>query len=251
MIRETFTVGDHASVEVHIQSGRVEIKPGEPGIISVEVDTPDAGFVVEQKGDTIHAHSDKKTNWLSHSPAHVVIAVPESTDASIGTSSAKIETRATLDEVEAKTASGRVDIATANDLTFKTASGDATVGVVTGDLRFSSASGDAGVGEVHGKCIGSSASGDIHIGDCTGNVTASTASGDIAIARYIGESALFKSMSGSIHLGIPTGTSLDLDVTLLSGSLNLPTSSEEKAEVERQMTVKAKLVSGDLTIVRV
>ena len=252
MIREDFNVNGHAGVDVHIQSGRVEIKGGETGVIAVEVDTPDPGFVVEQRGNTIHLFSDKTSSWLSRGSTYVVIAVPEGSDASIGTASGKIETRVTLGEVEAKTASGKVNIAAANDLTVKTASGSTSIGVVTGDLRISSASGDADIGEVHGKCIGSSASGDLHIGESTGDVTASTASGDIAVTKYSGDRAVFKSMSGSIQVGIAAGTSLELDANLLSGELNLPTPtpSDETREIERHMTIKAKLVSGNLTILR-
>lgn len=62
--------------------------------------------------------------------------------------------------------------------------------------------------------------------------------------------ANFKSMSGDVGLGIVRGTSLDLDVNLLSGKLLLPDPEATKSAVERHMSVKAKMVSGDLRIQR-
>ncbi|MGB8361311.1 MAG: hypothetical protein WCE80_07935, partial [Acidimicrobiia bacterium] len=68
---------------------------------------------------------------------------------------------------------------------------------------------------------------------------------------FSGRSGVFKGMSGDIDLGIPTGTSVDLDVNLLSGRLNLPEEATERHDPVRHMTIGAKLVSGDLTISRV
>ena len=71
------------------------------------------------------------------------------------------------------------------------------------------------------------------------------------ISKFTGKTANFKAMSGDVHLGIPRATSVDLDVNLLSGSLELPqTDPAEYRPPEREMTVRAKLVSGDLYINR-
>lgn len=251
MISQEFSVGSGAEIDVHIQSGRVEVKTGSDGAIRVEVDTNDPEFVVEQRGDLIYVSSDKNKSWLSGDSAYVVIEVPDGTDAVVGTTSAKIECNGSLGKVEAKTASGEIEVETADSVVIKTASGDAEVGNVRNDLRISSASGDASVESCGGKANLSAASGDIRIEVCTGNVNASSASGDIAIERFTGSRANFKSMSGTAIVGVPVGTRLDLDVTLLSGDLKLPEPAPDTPLSERQMTIKAKLVSGDLTIRRV
>ena len=71
------------------------------------------------------------------------------------------------------------------------------------------------------------------------------------IDNFSGRKATVKTMSGTVTIGVPTGTTLDLDATLLSGNLNLPKPSDEKPTVERAMSIVAKLVSGDLNIRRV
>lgn len=251
MIEQEFSVGSNAEIDVHIQSGRVEVKTGEDGTIRIKVDTDDPAFAVEQRGDLIYISSDKNKSWSARGSAYVVVEVPEGTDAAVGTASAKIECSGVLGRLEAKTASGDIDIEFAESVIIKTASGDASVGKVKNDLKVSSASGDTNVGECDGKASFMAASGDIRIGVCSGTVSASTASGDITIERFTGARANIKSMSGSACLGIPTGTRLDCDITLLSGNMNLPKPTSDIPRVEREMSIKGKLVSGDLTLRKV
>lgn len=250
MISQDFQVGSNAEVDVHTHSGRVEVKTGAKGVISVEVETRDPGFIVEKRGDLIFVSSDKNTGWLSRGSAYVSITVPEKTDVTIGTASAKTECEGKLGGVEIKTASGNIAVEAAETLTVKTASGDIRVGTVSGELRVSSASGNLRVDRITGKASFSSASGDVRVQDGSGPITASTASGDVRINEFTGKSAAIKSMSGTAVLGIPSGTRLELDATLLSGKLKLP-KSEGAPPSERQMSVKAKIVSGDLVIKKI
>ena len=246
-----FKVGPNAEIDVHVQSGRVEINQGTSGKIKVEVDTDDPGFVVEQRGDLIFISFDHDSGWLSRRSAYVVAEVPEGTDVTVGTATAKIECNANVGRCEAKTASGDVEINSAESAVLKTASGDAAIGTVTGDIKIKSASGDAHIRKSDGKVSCSSASGDIHITAGNGPVSVATASGDLVISHFRGRKASFKSMSGSASIGVPAGTRLDLDATLLSGKLNLPKPSGDTPSSDRQMTIRAKLVSGDLSIQRV
>jgi DUF4097 and DUF4098 domain-containing protein YvlB len=251
VITQDFTVGRNAEIDVHIQSGRVEIKTGDAGHIRVEVETDDPEFVVEQRGDLIYISSDKNKSWVARGPAYVVVELPEGADAAVGTASAKIECNGSLGRVVTKTASGEIEIDMAESIVIKTASGDAKVRSVTKDFKISSASGDASVESCGGKTNFSAASGDIRIGVCSGNVSASTASGDVSIDLFTGARANFKSMSGTATVGVPAGTRLNLDATLMSGQMNLPKPSSDTPASERQMSIKAKLISGDLTIKRV
>lgn len=250
MTSQEFEVGQHAEIDVHLQSGRLEVRAGIEGIVTVEVDTQDKHFEVEQFGDRIYVASGKDAGWLNSRAAHVVITVPEGIDATVAAASARIECETRLGNTNIKTASGDVTINAAEDATVKTASGDVDVGHVERSLRVSSASGDARV-EMCDRGSFSAASGDIRIGTATDSVSASTASGDLTIRKFTGRRASFKSMSGGAHIGVPAGTSLDLDVTLLSGSLNLPKAASDGVPAKRQMKIQAKLVSGDLTIKRV
>ncbi len=245
-----FKVEPNAAIDVRIVSGRVEIASGEPGSIKVEVKTTDPKFEVEQRGGHIYINSDKETRWSSRATAQVVVHVPDGTDATVSTASADIQSSASLGDVYLKTASGDIELATVERGTIKSASGDASLGRVNDYVKVSSASGDIHIGQCLGKAEFQAASGDIHITECSGSVNASSASGDITLSRFTGDRATFKSMSGDANIGVPPGTKLDLDATLLSGQLNLPEPKDSSAPSERRMKIRAKIVSGDLTIRR-
>ena len=251
MIKKDFNVGEGAELDVHVQSGRVEVTTGSAGFISVEVETRDPSFLVEKRGDLIYVSSEKNTGWLSGgSRAYVSAVVPEGTDVNIGTASGRIECRGQLGRVDVKTASGDVDVEAGSSVVIKTASGDAHLVRSDGEVRGSSASGDFYIGRSDGNTSISSASGDVRLEDAKGSVTISTASGNMRINSFEGNRASFKSMSGNAVIGIPAGTKVDLDVSLLSGKLKLPKDSPSPPS-DRQMSVKAKLVSGDFAIKKV
>ena len=107
MIEQEFSVGRNAEIDIHIRTGRVKVKTGNDGIIRVDVDTNDQGFMVEQRGNLIYVSSDKNTRWSARGSAYVVLEVPDGTDVTVGTASARIECNGPLGRVEVKTASGR------------------------------------------------------------------------------------------------------------------------------------------------
>ncbi len=252
MIHENFSVDGSPDIEIRLEAGRVEVHRGEPGSVEVTVDTKAADFVVEQRGNSILVSSDKTTPWLSRGSAYLMIRAPDGADLRMAVASAAVRADLPLGKVDIKTASGDIELESVENLVIKTASGDAEVASVDHALRFSSASGDLRVREsCHGSVAVSTASGDVHIEDSDASVNVSTASGDVRISRFTGSSASFKAMSGSVDLGIPRRSEVSLDVNLLSGKLRLPEPESSHDEPERQMSVRAKLVSGNLTINRV
>lgn len=252
MIDKTFSVDSSPDVEVRIESGRVELRRGEPGTVHVTVDTKNPDFVVEQRGNSILVSSDKTTPWLSRGSAYVVVETPEDSDLQVAVASAQVQAALPLGKVDIKTASGDIDVENAETLSVKSASGDTRVKRVDRSLRFTSASGDLAVEDiVSGSVTASTASGDIYIDECEGTLDVKTASGDTRVRRFTGRSAYCKGMSGTIDLGIPRHTEVSLDVNLLSGKLKLPEPETGDEEPERQMEIRVKLVSGDLRIERV
>lgn len=252
MIDKTFSVDSSPDIEVRIESGRVELRRGEPGTVHVTVDTKNTDFIVEQRGNSILVSSDKTTPWLSRGSAYVVVETPEGSDLQVAVASAQVHVALPLGKVDIKTASGDVEVDRAETLSVKTASGDTRVNHVDRSLRFTSASGDLLVEDtVCGSVTASTASGDIYIDECEATLDVKTASGDTRVRRFTGRSAYCKGMSGTIDLGIPRRTEVSLDVNLLSGKLKLPEPETGDESPERQMEIRTKLVSGDLRIERV
>lgn len=251
MIEKTFTIAGKPDIDIRIERGKVEVRKGAEGKVSVSVDTNDPNFVVEQRGSSIIISSERGKGWSSAGSSFVVVDTPPDSDLDVSVATAEVQVDVPLDRVDVKTASGDVDLAGAEILSVKTASGDARVGHIGKALRFTTASGDLFVtGEARGTVAVSTASGDVRIDDCGATVDINSVSGDVFIPRFSGRSGDFKGMSGDVNLGILEGTSLDLDVSLLSGKLYVPEAAETRPEIERHMSVKVKLVSGDLKIER-
>lgn len=253
MINKNFSVDGPPDIEVRIESGRLEVHEGVPGEVEVTVDTKLPGFIVEQRGNSILVSSDSDSRWLSRGSAFVVIQAPPGSDLQASVASAGITVDVDMGKVDVKSASGDVQVESAENLIVKTASGDLEVERVRRALRVASASGDVRVENVlDGTISVSTASGDVHIEKCgAASLNLNTASGDAYVNYFTGRTASFKSMSGSIDLGIPAGTSVDLDVNTLSGKIRLPDPEPRRGTPERQMSITAKLVSGDFTIERV
>lgn len=244
-------MGDAPETEVRIQSGSVDLVEGPTGQITVTVETNDPRFVIQQRGDLIEVSSDRDARWMFSSSAKVVVALPPHATAVVRTASADIDVQVPVRKAEIKTASGNVAVREADFAVIKTASGSMELGRIGDALRSATASGDLSVKEAHGSVVTSTASGDVRIADTDATLEVNTVSGKVMVDRYDGPRASFKSMSGNVHVGIPEGTKLDLDADLLSGKVNLPPKSQVKPETKREMTLKVKSVSGDLSISRV
>jgi DUF4097 and DUF4098 domain-containing protein YvlB len=251
VIHQTFTVDGTPDITVAIESGRIDVQEGPVGVVDVRVDTRLPGFIVEQRGNSILVSSDKNASWLSRGSASVVIETPKQSDLKVSVASAQVYVGVDLGKVDIKTASGDVVMESAESLTIKTASGDVQAHEVARGVRAATASGDIRIERVvDGNAGISTASGDVHIEECNASADVNTASGDVFLTRFEGRGATFKSMSGSVDVGIPPRTTVELDVNTLSGKVRLPDPEPRQGPAERHMSIRAKLVSGDFTIVR-
>jgi DUF4097 and DUF4098 domain-containing protein YvlB len=251
VIHKTFEVDGSPDIDVRIESGRVEVRRAQAGVVDVQVDTRASDFIVEQRGNSILVSSDKNQSWLSRGSAFVIIETPDLSDLSVAVASAQIQVGVPLAKAEIKTASGDIELGAVQTLVVKTASGDTRVGHVERALRYTSASGDlyvSGVGP--GSVAISTASGDVLIERCEAILDVNTASGDVQVPRFTGRSANLKAMSGTVELGLPRGTEVSLDARLLSGTLRLPDPEPTTDPAERHVEIRAKMVSGDLRIER-
>lgn len=251
MIHKTFAVEGTADIDIRIESGRVEVRDGSSDKVDVQVDTRLPGFIVDQRGNTVVVSSNRDGGWLARGTAYVVVEAPPGSDLTISVSSASVDVGVDSKKVEIKTASGDIDLQSADTVVIRTASGDARIEEVEQALRFTSASGDLYLEKCRrGSAAVSTASGDVRIEECDATISVNSASGDIWIDRFTGRSADFKSMSGNIELGIPPRSTVELDVTTRSGKVRLPEPGPRREEPERYMSIKARLISGDFRLER-
>jgi DUF4097 and DUF4098 domain-containing protein YvlB len=258
-MEKSFQVGADGALDVRIASGKVEVKRGEEGVIVVRGRGDTDNLSVEQHGSTVWVSSEPRSTQISKRihfgvgrSVYLSIEVPEGIDIDVNVASADFECEPPSARLNVNSASGDIRFTDTGDLTVKTASGDVHGHTVGGKLNFVSASGDLHIESVGDRASVSTASGDIQIGVASGPITTSTMSGDVQVRRFGGDDFAAKSMSGSVDIGIPAGSSVDLDATTLSGDIILPEPQSPPSETTAgSVDLKVKLVSGDLKIRRV
>lgn len=244
MIDRVLEVDENPTLRITIRSGRVNLETGEPGVVRLMVDTNDPSFEIRQAADAVVASGHRGGR------AFVTASVPPMADVEIGTGSGSVSIEPRLGRLDVNTVSGEIEFDTAGRLQAKTTSGGIRGKLVEGEARCVTTSGNIKVSKIIDHADLSSSSGSIVIGSCAGTVSCATVSGNIRIEELTGAAAKIKSMSGGVRLGIPPRTRLDLDANTLSGQVSLPTPNPSPEPPEREISVKVRLVSGNLKIER-
>src|SRR5207247_8297223 len=125
------------------------------------------------------------------------------------------------------------------------------VGAVEGRATAHTASGDVEIGRAGGQVGVHSVSGDVVVRDACGDVTANSVSGDQKLEAVVEGVVKAQSVSGDVEIGVRRGSRVYLDCSTLSGE----TSSEleltgDAGDEGPLVELRAKTVSGDITIVR-
>jgi len=174
-----------------------------------------------------------------------------------------------LGDCKFNTASAAIQLEEAAELRVKAASGDVSATKVTGQASVIMASGDVNVGWVGGSASVQSASGDVRLGEVIGEVRVNSASGDISVERAhasvsakaasgavrLGEairgSAVLKTASGGVEVGIAEGTAAWLDVNSFSGGIrNSLSAAGGPEQTDETVKVTVRSYSGDVVIRR-
>jgi DUF4097 and DUF4098 domain-containing protein YvlB len=244
---ETFTVHEHAAVDVELPAGSVLVRAGASGIVTVSIDSSNADHIdVAQVGDGISIRATRRGR-----SARIAIDVPIGTDVNVRGASVEVVGRGALGSLRVRSASGdvRADDLVRADITL--ASGDLRLELVRGDGDFKATSGDIVVRSVGGRLAASLASGDLQIAEVGGDADVETASGKVTIERCNGSAIAVRTVSGDIRLGLPSGIRVEPEISTMSGKVRLPEPSGARADGERRLVrVRLRSVSGDIRIQR-
>ena len=250
MSQFTFTVGNPPSLDVRVSSGRLALAPSAAGEVIIDVSGSGAEFVVvEQSGDTVSIREERRL--LGGRTVNIRALVPSGTNLEAAVASLDILARVDLGRVVVRSASGDVNLGDVSTAEVKSASGDVKVEFCTGRCEITAASGDVRIHRAAGDLGVSTASGDITIERAEGRVEVKTASGDITIGSCFGASVEATSMSGDVDLGLPEGTRVEAEIDSLSGDVVLPSRRSPNGDMDRNLKLRAKTVSGDVLVRRV
>jgi DUF4097 and DUF4098 domain-containing protein YvlB len=232
---ETFLTERTPKLRVDLASGLVRLETADVADVVVEVEGPrEDDVVIEQRGDEIVVQVDRKRIFGAGGDHRVCVRSPQGTSVEASVASADVEGQGRFGSLKINSASGDVSFQEAEGVEINTASGDVELGRAGGPVKVNSASGDVDVAELGGDVRVRTASGDLRLG--------SVAAGKLSV----------QSASGDVEVGIARGSAIWMDVSSMSGdtSCELDARDEPPAEGKPLVELKARTMSGDVTVKR-
>jgi len=265
-MKKTFEIDGPLQLDIQLASGDIQIDTGSHERADVELIARDEASqelvdaaTVALRGRELVVDVPQRRGGFGLSGlfgGHGIscrIVCPEGSSVKTRTKSADLVVNGTLAGADVATASGDAKLGdVTGDLSFKGASGDVRAGDVGGRASVNTASGDIELGRVRGPLSANSASGDVSVAGADGDAKANTASGDVSVDAVIAGEVSVNSASGDVRLGIRRGSRAYLDCSTVSGDTRseLDVSGDEPQGNGPLVHVKARTVSGDITIVR-
>ncbi|HIV58612.1 MAG TPA: DUF4097 domain-containing protein [Candidatus Stackebrandtia faecavium] len=200
---------------------------------------------------------ESMTSWLfsrgesKNGAVKITIKVPTGSSASVKTSSAEVQCHGDIARANLTSASGPITVARANSVKVNTASGEVHVYECVESGSGNSASGDIQFDHVGGDLSVKSVSGDVRVGRADSNVNGNSVSGDISVDSVGGSSCRLKTVSGSIGVGIPSGTGVWMDLNTVSGTTSSDLAvGDLPGQMEATLDLRANSVSGNIDLYR-
>ena len=171
----------------------------------------------------------------------------------LSTGSGDIDVARVEGRLDAGTGSGDISVESVRDgAALRTGSGDITVGTHEQGADCSTGSGDVRLGDSVGPVRVKVGSGDIVIERVRNHSVATSGSGDVRVETAEGPSVVAESARGDVHIGVPAGTPTYLDLKTVTGDIRCDLKpSERPADGQHALALRARTVTGDITVVRV
>lgn len=267
MRRESFQTPGEVTLDLTLPSGRIDIVTADGTTTEIELDVRGNGddaqkllddAQIELRGDNHVVVSVRKRglgllDFLRDLDLQLSIRAPHGAHVRSETASAQLRGRGRLGSLEAKSASGDVDVEeVTGDAVAKSASGDVGLAEVGGDAVVNTASGDVGLGRVAGEAVVKTASGDVTLRDAGRAVNVATASGDQRVDAVTAGAVKLQSASGDIAVGIRQGSNVWVDARAMSGNTRseLELDDTPPADDAPLVELQATSMSGDVTVRR-
>lgn len=266
-------------VRAELQSGRIDViasaDDSTHAYLDGDLSNPDVIEFLERtvfdvRGNELIVQTPR-TGTRRDPEVRLRIETPDPVELRIETGSADMRIDTTVGDSRLSTGAGDIDLARVEGrLDAKTGSGDITVESVREGVSLSTGSGDISVGTHEQGAACSTGSGDVSLGESIGPVKVKVGSGDITIERVRnhsvatsgsgdvrveaaeGPSVVAESARGDVHIGVPAGTPTYLDLKTVTGDIRCDLEPAERpADGQPSLALRARTVTGDITIVRV
>jgi DUF4097 and DUF4098 domain-containing protein YvlB len=259
-MRKTFESPSPLAIDVRLSTGTLLVEAAETAETEVEVEPLDQtaeelmdAVRIDLRGRDLRIETPERRGFFGHNPRFGVrVRCPLSSRLGARTRSADIETRGRLDSVDAKSASGDVELDhVEREARVQTASGDVEI-ELAGAVSVNSASGDTRIGHCLGHMKVNLVSGDLTVGAADGQVEAHTVSGDQRLETVGPAAVAANSVSGDVLVRVRRGATVWLDVRSLSGDTHseLELGEGPPSDATHVMELRITTVSGDVRIER-
>ncbi|GHO48234.1 DUF4097 family beta strand repeat-containing protein [Ktedonospora formicarum] len=285
MPMESFTIQEHARLDINNVAGRVTIRRGEDNVVTVNAMKRASGIGMtldsmnidyQQQGDTIVMRSTADTSFFQFGwrTFELDITVPKDCDIQMKTGMGRVEASGFKGDMRLRTGSGgmelsdlegRVDARTgsgtvnANQIKgaffLKTGSGRIIAQELNGSAELNTGSGSVSISQSNltGKATIKTGSGSITIMQSTlaGNTFVKTGSGSVSYSGEIDPLGTYelRTGSGSINMTLPAQSALTLNASTGSGKV---INAFENTQVDGpRAQVRVRTGSGSITVVKV
>jgi len=279
----TFQIAEHARLVLNNGAGKINIRRGEEGIISVSPTKRASGLGIDlermqinydQHGDMLGISTHMAWNIFQFGLRTVdfEITVPASCDVQLQNGSGEVAVQGASGEIRVRTGSGRVH---AHDLqgqiSMKTGSGRIEAGNLQGQIDLRTGSGRIEAQNIQGQTTLRTGSSRIILGSVRGQINATTGSGRIEVTSSAlssesilktGSSSInfdgsldplgnyrFQTGSGGINLSLQDGAAFSLDAKTGSGGVHNDFGGTEVGSGPRP-PLKLRSGSGSINIHR-
>jgi hypothetical protein len=269
-MQQTFEVSGPVELDLRVAAGEIEIDPSLEGRVEIELTAYDdetqravdaARIELQENRDRPRVLVDVPLRRggfgfalvFGRSGVTCRVRCPEGSIVHLRSKSADLRARGSIGALNVQTASGDVEVdRVLGDLNVKSASGELEAREIGGSASVQTASGDVEIGVVRGPVTIAAVSGDVSIGAAYDNVNANTVSGDQQHGAVMTGRVAAQSVSGDVSIGVRRGSRVFLDCNTVSGdtSSELELTSDAPAGDGPLVEIKAKTVSGDITITR-
>jgi hypothetical protein len=261
----TFQIMEHARLVITNGAGKVAIRRGEEGMISVAATKRASGFGIDpekmqigydQRGDALNIFTQVSWNIFQFGLRSIdfEITVPASCDIQLENGSGRIIVQGTAGDMRLRTGSGGVE---AYDLqgqiAIKTGSGGIKLGNLQGNMLVTTGSGGVKGDGLQGQLALTTGSGGVALNQSllAGTSRIFTGSGGISFAGALDprSSTEMKTGSGGIALHLPANAAFILDAKTGSGGIRNEFGSNEVGDGPRAR-LRLKTGSGGISIAK-
>jgi hypothetical protein len=261
----TFQITEHARLVIANGAGKIAIRRGEEGMISVAATKRASGFGIDpekmqigydQRGDALNIFTQVSWNILQFGLRSIdfEITVPASCDIQLENGSGRIIVQGTAGDMRLRTGSGGVE---AYDLqgqiAIKTGSGGMKLGNLQGNMLVTTGSGGVKGEGLQGQLSLTTGSGGVVLNQSrlAGTSRIFTGSGGISFAGALDPHSVteMKTGSGGIALSLPANTSFLLNAKTGSGGVRNEFGSNEAGDGPRAR-LQLKTGSGGISIAK-